>query len=282
MTAMRPRQRYAVPDLEVFAAVTRDSAYWLGFLMADGCVNDRELIVVLKSEDVAHLRALQRFLGCSDRPLTDANGSRGYRLAIGCAALARQLRDHGIVAGRAYADARVSAELAASADFWRGVVDGDGSLRIEARTGMPSLLVVGPPTLMTQRADFLAGLYDDRFSPRVYAHSQSKAVRVLQVGGRRAKTAVEALYGDPDAVALARKRRRAQTILSWEPQVYSRYPWERWGDGRVWRLHEGRDYAVARRVWESGRRAARERGCRLRFRDLGGSLELQFVPRGGH
>lgn len=276
----RPRQRYAVPDLEVFATVTRDSAYWLGFLMADGCVNDRELIVVLKTEDVAHLRALQCFLGCSDRPLAQANGGRAYRLAIGCTALAGQLRSHGIVAGRAHADARVSSALAASAHFWRGVVDGDGSLRIEARTGMPSLLVVGPPTLMAQLADFLAGLYDDGFAPRVHPHSQSKVVRVVQVGGRRAKVAVAALYGDPSAMALARKRRRAQAVLAWEPQVYSRYPWERWGDGSVWRLRQGRDYAVARRVWESGRRAARERGCRLRFRDLDGSLELQFVPRG--
>jgi hypothetical protein len=276
----RPRQRYAVPDLEFFTRITPESAYWLGFLTADGCVNAREVIIVLKAEDEPHLRSFQRAIGCSDRPLVPANRDTAFRLAIGCADLARQLHGYGVVSGRAYNHPGVPAQLAQSVDFWRGVVDGDGSLRIESKTGIPSLLVVGPPVVMNQFAEFLGRLFDDGFVPRVYDHSQSCVVRVVQVGGRRAKTAVTALYADRTAPALARKRERAERIMAWEPQVVARYPWERWSDGAVWRLQRGSDYAVARRVWESGRRAARERGLRMLFRDWGDEIELQFVPRG--
>ncbi len=275
----RPRQRYAVPDLEFFAEITSESAYWIGFLTADGCATARELIVVLKTEDAEHLRSFQRALGCADRPLAPANAGAGRRLAIGCAALARQLHAYGIVAGRAHTHPGVLPHLAESRDFWRGVVDGDGSLRVDSRTGMPSLLVVGPPALMQQFAHFLSGVFADGFVPGLHRHARSDAVRVVQVGGRRAKAAVAALYADAGAPALRRKRERAARISAWEPQVYSRYPWDRWGDGSVWRLRRGADYAVARRVWESGRRAARTRAKRLRFRDLGEEIELQFVPR---
>ena len=276
------RQKYSPPDLTFFAAITPESAYWLGFLMADGCVSRSELICVLQRRDEEHLRSFMGVLGCDDRPLAVVNDGNGVRLSIGCAALARQLVAHGIRAGRAYGSEPIAEPLASSADFWRGVVDGDGSIRFDRTHGRPSLTVVGPPRVMEQLADFLAPHLSTTRRPTPHRHSQSDVVRLVSRGGRTAVDAIRVLYAHPMSPALARKRERAERALAWKPQVRSRYPWDRWADGRTHTLARGRDYDDVRRLWEAGRRAARERGLRFSIDDERESeVRIRFSPRVG-
>lgn len=273
------RQRYRAPDLAAFATLTPASEYWLGFLMADGCVSGgRETILVLHRRDADHVRAFARFVGCDDRPLAPVNRGNGVRLAIGSVALAEQLADVGVVAGRGRDhDLPVRADLAASRDFWRGVIDGDGTVKVDAGGGIPQVQLVARPALAHQFAEFLAPSVG--FLPRLHRHSQSDRILMVSVGGRTAKAATIALYGENDAPALARKAERAAAVMSWNPKVMSRYPWEMWADGKEWTLHRGVDYAEAHRVWEAGRRHARGRGLRLELTDEGAHLRLRFVRR---
>jgi hypothetical protein len=245
--------------------------------MADGCVTERELVVALANQDEGHLRSLLSALGCSDRPLGSANGGAA-RLSIGSAALARQLRALGIVPHRAGSSARVPDWMAASADFWRGVIDGDGTIRFHPSQGIPSLEVVGAPGLMGQLATFLEDIIGDSRPVRPFRHSQSTQVLLVKVGGRRASAALATLY-PPSAEALARKRVRADAAIRWQPRVRSRYPWERWADGDEWVLQRGDDYDDARRLWEAGRRYARTIGKRFSITDAGDIARIRFVTR---
>jgi hypothetical protein len=244
--------------------------------MADGCATERELIVVLAKRDQAHLRRLLDALGCTDRPLRPANHGAGARLAIGSVALARQLRLHGIVPGRAGSWATVPEWMARSRDYWRGVVDGDGSIKFHPSDRIPSLEVVGAPGLMLQFASFLESVIDDGRPVRSYRHSQSTRVAMVKVGGRRAKRAVGALY-PPGGEALARKRELAMAVMRWEPQVRSRYTWERWADGDEWVLRRGVDYDDGHRLWEAGRRKARSLGLRFVITSDGDSARIRFA-----
>lgn len=240
--------------------------------MADGCVTERQVIVVLQEQDADHLREFAAALGCGDRPLAPANNGHGRRLVIGSAELARTIASHGVVPRRT---APVTPRLLTSRDFWRGVVDGDGTLRAEA---IPSLEVVGRPALMHSFSQYLERMFDDGRPVQPYRHSQSTAVVMVGCGGRRAKIAADHLYRHASP-ALARKAARAARIMAWEPKVRSRYPWEIWGDGAKRRLSRGVDYDEPRRLWEAGRRAAREANRRLAFVDEGDHVLLQFVPR---
>jgi hypothetical protein len=235
------RHRYRLPDLGAFAEVNPRSAYWLGFLLADGCISRREVIVVLQSRDIAHLRALLEFLGCDDRPLGVANAGQAARLCIGSAALARQLRAFGLDPQHKH-DSAVRVALATSRDFWRGVVDGDGSVKALGARRMPQLQLVGSPTVVSQFATFLGTVSSDGYVPRSFAHSQSQVVRLVSVSGRRAQGAIEALYGGEPRDALARKLRVARHAFSWKPLVRSSYPWNEWLDGQPRVLAKGVDY----------------------------------------
>lgn len=273
------RHRYRPPSLEAFASLTPSSEYWLGFLMADGCVSgSRETILVLHRRDADHVREFARFVGCDDRPLAPANQGAGVRLAIGSVGLARQLVTYGLAAGRGRDhDIPVQHELAESPHFWRGVVDGDGSLKVGASFPRPQLELVARPALAGQFARFLAPYVGFDLSP--HPHSQSSRVLMVSAGGRSAKAAVAALYGVRPRPVLARKADRAAEILAWEPQVVHRYPWSTWANGREWILDRGRDYVEARRLWEAGRRYARHNALRLELEDHGSHVRLRFVPR---
>src|SRR4051794_16881485 len=248
------RHKYPPPDLSAFSRVTAESAYWLGFLMADGCVTEREVILVLHRRDASHLRAFMRFLGCGDRPLRNVNRGRALRGSISSTALARQLAAFGLRAGHKPV-ATAPPELASSPDFWRGVIDGDGTLRCQPP--IPQLSLVGYPTLVCQFSAYLGEVFADGHVPTPFAHAQSQAVRLLSVSGRHAKRAVQTLYYDEARFALERKRIRAAEISRWEPQVRGSYPWASWLNGDLWPIRQGIDYDSSHRLWEAGRKAAR-------------------------
>jgi hypothetical protein len=274
------RHRYRLPNLGVFSSINPRSAYWLGFLLADGCVTRTQVIIVLQSDDAAHLRALLEFLGCEDRPLGVANAGRAARLCIGSVALARQLTAFGLDPQHKH-ESVVRHELATSRDFWRGVVDGDGSVKVAGPRQMPQLQLVGAPTVVSQFATFLGTVSRDGYVPRSFAHSQSQVVRLVSVNGRRAQSAIAALYGGKPRDALARKLSVARQALTWTPLVRSSYPWNEWLDGKPRVLARGEDYDAPRRLWESGRKAASARGVRLVLVDHGDSIELYSATGSG-
>lgn len=243
--------------------------------MADGCVTEREVILVLQARDAGHVRSFLGLLGCSDRPLAVVERNRGVRAAIGSVALARQLAGYGLLAG-CKGSHPLSRELSESPDFWRGLVDGDGSIRFSGATRIPKLDVVGHPGIIRQLATFLGSVLPDGDEPAPYAHSQSDQVLMLGAGGRRAKAVVGALYHPALVDALPRKLAVAREVMRWEPQVMSRYPWDDWIDAGTVILERGPDYADAWRVWERGRKMAAAHGVRLLVVDRGASLELRF------
>ncbi|GAA3747248.1 hypothetical protein GCM10022379_15290 [Micromonospora maritima] len=109
-----------------------ESCYWIGFLFADGCVSYRtghmpQISVGLAARDRDHLVALRRFLGC-DNSISATSPTHG---SCQFSVRSHRLADRLVELGR-YAQT-VDERLVESRDFWRGVVDGDGSLGIYRR-----------------------------------------------------------------------------------------------------------------------------------------------------
>jgi len=274
------RHHYSLPDLSAFAEISAESAYWLGFLMADGCVTPRQVILVLQERDESHAREFLDYVGCADRPSRPANRGRGVRVVVSSVPLARQLMAFGLMAGRKPL-AAVGPELARSPDFWRGVLDGDGTVKMATNGGMPQLSLVGYPKLISQFSSFLSQVFADGYTPRPYRHSQSAAVRLVSTSGRRAQAALGAVYYHGARFALPRKRARADAIVGWEPQVRSAYPWKQWLDGRSWDLVRNVGYDSFQRLWECGRKAASAAGVRLVMTEHQGGVMLRATSGTG-
>lgn len=134
-----------LPKGNVFAdAFTNpDTAYWVGFLMADGCISDTvgrhapSIILALAAKDTGHVQKFADFIGTNTvrvnkRPASDAPARYDARYVISNRELAATLVSYGVTPRKTYT-AKACDELAMSVDFWRGYMDGNGTLRYRRR-----------------------------------------------------------------------------------------------------------------------------------------------------
>jgi hypothetical protein len=132
---------------------TREKAYWLGFLLTDGCVTrEGEIIISLKGSDAAHLELWRKAVG-SKRKITVSGKPKSFegynwfcetaRFVIKSDRMAADLFGLGVTpakTGHTIYPKQIPAEF--EADFWRGAVDGDGWL-CWVKSGKRQQLVLG-------------------------------------------------------------------------------------------------------------------------------------------
>lgn len=223
-----------------FDTITEESAYWVGFLMADGFVCQRKrsphsiecmVGLTLSTRDEDHIRKFLDFLG-SDRPIGHASAKNHSgstsdlcHTAILSKRLVEALSRYGVVPNKTYTAKVFLLEM--DRHFWRGVIDGDGCIHTR-KNGNPTLNLTGSRPLLTQFRDFvhahapgckmnLAG--DRRMDDRIASFYITKrfSVKILEL-----------LYGDC-TVALERKRRQAEAILADPDNFRDRRKDLKWG-----------------------------------------------------
>jgi hypothetical protein len=112
--------------------LTPEALYWIGFLYADGHIEkDRPRVTVtLQKQDESHLLKFSEFFGCSIRTV---KGSGKYknetylRCAFSSKKVYEKLKFLGFTNNKSLL-LKPHYLLLGSKDFWRGVIDGDGSL----------------------------------------------------------------------------------------------------------------------------------------------------------
>ena len=137
---------------------------------------------------------------------------------------------HGVVPRKTLAGVPASDALAAHPDFWRGMIDGDGTVGLARGKYGPVLSLCGSPAIMAQFADFLSvALNDFRAGrPSVLERKDSGVIRVVQMSGVRARRAVDLFWGAVDLNSssesrggfsahpcLERKVPRVRSALDW-------------------------------------------------------------------
>lgn len=219
---------------DAFSALCKESAYWIGFLLADGCVTDtggRQLVVSLKAADRGHLEKLKAFLGSTNAIQEfDAAAGNGKvyptcRFAIRSQELINDLAEWGIVPRKSQRESP-HADLVADRDFWRGVVDGDGYLGLsKSKTSVilqPKFELVGSEELVKAFASFAKAALDVDLTPR-----KKRSVWSVACSANPALKIVKALYKDAD-VYLDRKYGLAQQVsLGFKKGATSKSTWKR-------------------------------------------------------
>lgn len=117
-------------DDTVFNELTPEALYWIGVLYADGHVHRSGwygIELTLHSDDVELLWKFAKFLKSNKEPQKVKN-SNCYRFAIGSEVIHKRLTGLGFGPDKSYT-AKPHDLLKHFRDFWRGVIDGDGSLQ---------------------------------------------------------------------------------------------------------------------------------------------------------
>ena len=198
---------------DAFDELTPDAAYWIGFLFADGSVSRRgesaDVQVRLSECDRQHLVKLRAFLGSTHTiGLAPAGNYGGYRsrpsvrLSVPSGRLGQRLLSLGRYEGP------IDSTLVRSRDFWRGVVDGDGSLG-HLSSGYAYFELVGSHRLLEAFLGFLQG---NGLGGRMTIRPD-KTIFQVATAGHIAERIVSFLYKDA-TVALDRKAASAARIAA--------------------------------------------------------------------
>lgn len=144
-------------DESVFDTVNEASAYWVGFLMADGCVwrppsgMSQIVRLALSTRDVGHLVKFRDFLK-SDHTIHYSKDKTYATVQLSSDKIVNKLISYGVVPRKTRIAKVIGLEL--NRHFWRGVVDGDGHIGISP-TCKPHISVTGSKPLMTQLSRFI-------------------------------------------------------------------------------------------------------------------------------
>jgi hypothetical protein len=123
-------RRYSLREDAFDDASTDDrAAYWLGFGLADGANSGKAYKVALHVQDVGHLEKLRRFLGTETRTIRSVPGKPHRYIQFHSVDLCAALSEWGVGQKKSLTAAAHPA-LEDNPHFWRGVVDGDGNIRL--------------------------------------------------------------------------------------------------------------------------------------------------------
>ncbi len=190
---------------QAFDTITDESAYWIGFLMADGSINHRsgapEIALVLSSKDIGHIQLFRHFLG-STHAITNVPTTQAVRFAVRSHKLVAALERYGIVSNKSFT-ARVI-ELENNLHFWRGVIDGDGYINVMSNDRY-RLELVGSQALLLQFTYFVQSICP------ACCVTVRPCRRIFRVGlsGQYAKVLIHYLY-PASTIALERKYQLVQ------------------------------------------------------------------------
>ncbi|MGK5737738.1 hypothetical protein [Micromonospora sp. URMC 103] len=202
---------------DAFDRLTPDACYWIGFLFADGCISYRpghipQISVALAERDRQHLVSLRDFLGSTSKISETSPTHKSCQFSVRSLRLADRLTGMGRYEGP------IDERLRGSRNFWRGVVDGDGSIGSYKRSASssrttPQFRLVGSRRLLDEFVRFIDLHELARLSVRPH-----KTIHTVGTTGRPARAIVSLLYTNA-TTALRRKAKIAEWILADERAV---------------------------------------------------------------
>jgi hypothetical protein len=220
-------------DPSAFSRDDEATAYWLGFLITDGCLHDnkastrcgtRTLSLKLQDRDTDHVRLFQRFMQTTapvkyvhDRsPQGEVRRYADIRICLQPETVKRLIA-YGVTP-RKTLTCRIN-HLAQNRHFWRGVIDGDGSLKLAQQPSgkyrFTIELASASPGFIEQFSRFCREVSGS--PPRVYA--RAGLAKSACIDDDPALRLLRHLYHDA-TVALKRKAVTARLVLAAPQDVF--------------------------------------------------------------
>lgn len=162
----RCREMYKFVDEDFFSRKDEWSAYTYGLLLSDGCLSNKDAVIItLQESDVPVLASIAEKMGIHSRPkLSFRKSGEGYEpkvagsISFSHPKLISDLRDLGMKERKSTREVAPEC-FAFDRHFWRGMVDGDGSLFMCKLKG-PVLTLCGSETICNQFLDYCKTLVD--------------------------------------------------------------------------------------------------------------------------
>lgn len=225
----KPNAKKYVIDDTAFSKITEESAYWIGFLMADGSVRKTNQVQLLLAElDTNHIEKFRDFLK-SNHPIKtrickgggicgsldkNKNPFKNSTLVVISRQICQDLARFGVVPQKT-AIAKVY-KLENNRHFWRGLIDGDGSVGFyKQKSGnswinTATISLTGSKDIVEQFLCFVNSIVKTRVKIRPLV--SSKVAYTVKLTGQIACKIILTLYKKP-SIYLHRKYEKALEVF---------------------------------------------------------------------
>jgi len=192
-------------DDDCFSEINEGSAYWAGFLAADGCLSrNRTVSLALAPVDTGHIKKYASFLK-SDHKIRETPKSTW--IAFNSEKITQDLKKFGLTARKSLTyDPPES--IRNNVDFWRGMIDGDGCIWFNKR-GYPHIELCGSEASMEAFREFASKINNSK--ARVL---KSKSIFKISFANRNAEKVISTLYYQGCEHYLDRKMISAQKAMA--------------------------------------------------------------------
>lgn len=178
---------------------TEYKAYWLGFLMADGYINDKRNYISLNIKDLDILEEYRNFIG-GNCYIETTKENLYYRVRVTSEKMIKDLEKHGCINNKSLIlkyPTTIPDNL--QYHFIRGYFDGDGSISFSNNTQQYSTSFTGTEEFLTNIKEKL------NLSSKANLRKQNKVYRYEIKGNKKVKELGDKLYKDA-TIYLKRKK----------------------------------------------------------------------------
>jgi hypothetical protein len=198
------RRQHKVRE-DLFTRGDAEERYWLGVLITDGSVCKNRVKLSLEEPDRDLVDKFAAFVANGGGP-TSYDNVVEFRFTSAPAVV--QLAKAGVIPRKSKI-AEAAAWLCDDADFWRGVIDGDGGVHIYSR-GLVTVTGHSESKLLQQWAAYVGRITGT--PPNVVPRPDQPSVSDVRCSGKRAVAVVNALYDRPGP-ALNSTKAVAQVLM---------------------------------------------------------------------
>lgn len=207
-------------DIYFSGELTEEKAYWIGFLMADGCIYKNVIEVGLEFDDFEHIIKFRRCLKIESRPqffvsLDDTTGKyrRTCKISFTNKKMIEDLNSYGVVSRKSTKEIALNG-IEKNRHFWRGVIDGDGSITFgllkSGTRPFPKIKLSGSKFLCKQFLDFIKNNIVG--TSNTVKKVSGKNCFVISFQYKKAYNIIKYLYCD-SSVFLSRKMETARKVM---------------------------------------------------------------------
>lgn len=188
---------------DAFNILNEETYYWLGFLMADGCVTNKTVIIGLNPKDKEHLEKFKKFAGGSQDIYFNPNG-KSCSFAFRSQKIIDILNNYNIVPCKSLI-ATPHLSCINNRHFWRGMIDGDGWISSDGR--YPILGLCGSYNVIDRFCEYVNNIVRNNANIR-----KMRNIWTTTFVGRQAIALIYELYNG-SLIFLDRKAAKAKNML---------------------------------------------------------------------
>lgn len=225
--------RTIMKPIRVFEEITPEAAYWLGYLMADGCMANNSssqgarLMLECKIEDKEILEKFCEFLNIRKNRITIGHQGKSVALSLAESNFTVSPREFGIIPNKSYVENTVP-EIILNNDelflqYFKGLLDGDGTIHT-AKGSLGLSILSNSKTMLEQCKNKLESLIPEPTSIWLLTKEKEKIPKATQnlyyikIGtGRYAHSNIQYLYShfyDNYKIILTRKEQLLKEMLT--------------------------------------------------------------------